>query len=161
MRIEGEFTVNPNTPFEQRLKNTLVSDGASYFLRTLFRAEAVLPANFYIGLTNANPGFDLSTLVAIAAGEPNTAQGYARQPAVRNTTDWTVTEINGAWRARSKLVTFTASGTYSIDWVRLFLCNLVSGTGGNVFSLSAPAIAPNHVLVGGGPSVVYDFWMRP
>lgn len=161
MKTEGIFTINPGTPREFQLRNTLVSDGASYFLRTLFRGEAVLPANFYIGLTNANPGFDLSTLAAIAGGEPNVAQGYARQPAVRNTSDWVVTEINGAWRARSKLVTFTASGTYSIDWVRMFICNAASGTSGNVFALSNPAVVPNHVTVGLGPPVRYDFWMRP
>lgn len=161
MRVQGIFTVNPDTPEEFQLENTLVSDGAEYFLRTLFRGEAVLPANFYIGLTTQNPGFDLSTLAAIAAGEPDVAQGYARQPAVRNTSDWVVSEINGAWRARSKLVTFTSTGTYSVDWVRMFLCNAVSGTVGKVFALSGPSVTPNHVINAQNPQMRYDFWMRP
>lgn len=162
MEVEGIYTINPGTDKEFSLKNALVSDGAEYFLRTIFRGEAILPATYYIGLTNVNPGFAGSSLVAVNAGEPAVAHGYARQAAVKNTVDWTVTFVNGAWRAQSKVVTFTVSSDYVTSWNRLFLCNVNAGTGGLVFSLSGPApalILP--LLADGNFTAQFSFWMRP
>ena len=158
MKIEGIFTFNEGQPNEFQLRNSLLSSGAEYFLRTVFRGEAILPANFYIGLTSAHPGF-VATLASLAAGEPTTG-GYARIAAARGTSDWTVTFINGAWRARSKLCVFTASGDWVTVWRRVFLCDASSGTVGNAFALSGPAEEDQLVLSGAPPSVVYDLWMR-
>lgn len=141
-----------------RIKNTLVGVGASNFLRTLFRGESVLPTSFYLGLTNSNYNWD-STIADLAAGEP-TGNGYARQELTRNTTDWTVQEINGFMQALSKIVSFTASGDWDKQWLRMFICDVASGTSGDLYSVSGPAPALRTVLSGAGPSVRYEYYLR-
>lgn len=155
----GNFIINEGQADEEHVRNTIVSDGAQRYLQALFQAGATLPANFYVGLTNATYTFDTATLALIAAGEP-VGNGYARQAAVRNGSDWDVSEIGGFWRAKSKQLVFTASADWTAAWSRMFLCNLVSGTGGNVFALSAPTVAPRVVLNGAPPTVSYEFWVR-
>lgn len=142
-----------------RKKNTLVANGASWFLRTVFRGEAVLPATYYLGLTNAGYTFDGATLAALAAGEP-VGNGYARQALVKNTTDWTVQEVNGVMQALSKIATFTASADWTAQWLRMFICDASAGTVGNVVSVSGPAPALRTVLNGQGPSVRYSYYLR-
>lgn len=159
MEFGGRFILNPGEPNEQVTPNAVLTDGCEYFLRTLFRAEAILPANFYIGLTNAAGDFNV-TFATIAAGEPNVAQGYARQPAVRGVGDWTVTKVGNTWKATSKKVTFTSTGTYDKDFIRLFLCNIVSTSAGKLFALGAPLLVPQHVINGDNPGAIYEFWMR-
>lgn len=141
-------------------KNTLVANGASWFLRTMFRGEAVLPATYYLGLTNASYTFDGATLAGLAAGEP-VGNGYARQALNKNTTDWTVQEVNGIMQALSKIVAFTCTGApWTVAWLRMFICDASAGTVGNVVSVSGPAPGPRTVLVGGGPSVQYAYYLR-
>jgi hypothetical protein len=140
-------------------KNTLVQTGASWFLRTVFRGEAVLPATYYMGLTNAGYSFDGTTLAGLAAGEP-VGNGYARQALTKNTVDWTVQEVNGAMQALSKNVTFTASADWTQAWTRAFLCDAAAGTVGNVIAVAGPAPAPRTVLNGQGPTMNYTFYLR-
>lgn len=140
------------------LKNTLLRTGASFFLRTIFRGEAVLPATYYLGLTNIAGGW-LSTLADIAVGEP-VGNGYARQALVKNTVDWTVQEVNGFMQALSKIDVFTASANWDKQWNRMFICDQAAGTAGNVFSLSGPAPALRTVLTGQGPSIQYEYFLR-
>lgn len=159
MEFGGRFILNPGTRRQIVTPNAILTDGCEYFLRTLFRAEAILPANFYLGLTNAAGDFNV-TFATIAAGEPNVAQGYARQPAVRGVGDWTVTKVGNTWKATSKVVTFTSTGTYSVDFIRLFLCNIVSTSAGKLFALGSPLQVPKHIIAGDNPKAVYEYWMR-
>lgn len=140
------------------IKNTLLQTGASWFLRTMFRGEAVLPATYYLGLTNATYTFT-STLAVLAAGEP-AGNGYARQPLVKNTTDWTVQSVNGVMQALSKICLFTASADWDKTWQRMFICDVVNGTAGNVIAVSGPAPTPRTVLNGQGPSIQYQYFLR-
>lgn len=156
----GYFTEHFPDGDKLEIKNTLVATGASWFLRTMFRGEAVLPATYYMGLTNSAYTFDTATLVLMAAGEP-VGNGYARQPLVKNTVDWTVSEINGVMQALSKNVTFACTGApWTQNWVRAFLCDQAAGTAGNVISVSGPTPSPRSVLVGQGPTLNYTYYLR-
>lgn len=154
----GHYRIlNPDGTYT-RVKNLLCRTGASWFLRTVFRGEAVLPATYYMGLTNVAESWT-STLADLAAGEP-AGNGYARQPLVKNTVDWTTQEINGFMQALSKIVVFTASANWDKQWNRMFICDLNAGTGGNVISVSGPAPALRTVLTGQGPSIQYEYFLR-
>ncbi|HMD82453.1 MAG TPA: hypothetical protein VKE92_14150 [Anaerolineales bacterium] len=158
--IGGCFVlIDPKTGRElEEIANTIVGDGADAFLRSLFRGEATAPATYYLGLTNASYTFASATLTAIAAGEPS-GNGYARQALVKNTSDWAVSAVNNQYKAESISVTFTASGTWSPNWTRMFLCNASSGTSGIVFALSG-ARSAQVVQSGQGPTLKYRFWLR-
>lgn len=144
-----------------RHKNTLTATGAGWLLRSFFRGEALAPATFYMGLTNAAYTFDSNTLASIAAGEP-VGNGYARQALVKNTTDWSVQELGtNIMQVLSKLVTFTCStAPWTQNWVRGFICDAAAGTAGNVLAVSGPAPSPRVVAVGAGPSLNYQFYLR-
>lgn len=158
MEFGGRFILNPGTRRQVVTPNAILTDGVEYFLRTVFRGEAILPANFYIGLTNAAGDFNV-TFATIAAGEP-VGNGYARQSAARGIVDWTVTKVGNTWKATSKLVTFTSTGVYTVDWVRLFLSNIATTSAGKLFALGAPLLVPQHTINGDNPKAIYEFWMR-
>jgi hypothetical protein len=71
----GYFVINPGQSDEEWIKNTLVGEGAEYFLQTLFQAAAVLPVNFYIGVTKQSYTYENATLALINAEEPACAFG--------------------------------------------------------------------------------------
>ena len=139
-------------------KNGLVANGASWFLRTVFRGEAVLPANYFLGLSSVTGTFDGATLAAMAAGEP-VGNGYARQQLTKNTVDWSVAEANGAMQAQSKIVTFTATALWTQNWQYMFIADVAAGAG-NLVSISGPAPSPRVVNNGQGPSCRYEYWLR-
>lgn len=145
--LKGEYCHNGEI-----VPNGMIGEGVEWLLRNAFRAEAVLPANWYIGLTNAAVAYG-DSLATAAAGEP-VGNGYARQPLVRNTTDWTAEQVNGIWRVRSKTVTFTASGTWTVDYQRMFIASVVSGAG-RLLSVSGSLASPVHITAGNGPTVDY------
>lgn len=156
--FNGVFVLNPGTPQELRVPNTIVEDGASRILRSVFRAEATLPAAFYLGLTNADYDFDDADLTDIEVGEP-VGNGYARQTLTRDTTDWALPTLeNNAFRVVSKSVTFTASSAWDKTWTRMFLANVAMGAG-NVFALSG-VLSPQTVLAGAGPTLRWEMWCR-
>lgn len=160
LRNGGYFVEHVEGKEPLHIKNTLVAQGAQWFLRTMFRGEAVLPATYYLGLTNSSYTFDTATLALMAAGEP-VANGYARQALNKNTTDWTVQEVNGVYQALSKIVTFTCTtAPWTVNWLRMFLCDAAAGTAGNVVAVSGPAPAARVVNVGAGPSIQYQFYLR-
>lgn len=160
LRNGGYFIEHQADGSKREVKNTLVATGASWFLRTMFRGEAVLPATYYMGLTNAAYTFDGATLAGLAAGEP-VGNGYARQPLVKNTTDWTVQEVNGVMQALSKIAIFTCTGAgWTQNWLRMFLCDAAAGTAGNVVAVAGPAPGPRVVGVGAAPSCQYAFYLR-
>lgn len=154
MKIRGQFLHNGDL-----IDNTVIGQGVSLFLRSLFRAESVMPADFYIGLTNSSVDFLDGTALATAAATEPSGHGYARQATVRGTSDWTVELVNGVYRARSKVVTFTASSDYTQAYSRLFLTDQASGTAGIVFAVSGPTPDPVLILNGAGPSCGYIFNM--
>jgi hypothetical protein len=148
VKIFGEFVHNGVV-----IPNTIVGEGMALLLRAVFRGEAVLPTNYYLGLTNVAAGYG-DSLATVAAGEP-VGNGYARQPLVKSTSGWTVEQVNGFYRARSVVANFTASANYDKTYSRLFLCDVVSGTGGKLWAVSGPTPSPVQVLSGIGPSAAY------
>lgn len=138
---------------------TMTAAGSTLIFRSVFRGEAVLPAIWYLGLTNASYTFDGVTLAGLAAGEP-VGNGYARQVLNRDTSDWTISEVNGVIQVQSKTVIFTASANWDKSYSRMFLCDASAGTAGIVYAVSGPTPAPRTVLLGAGPSVSYQFFLR-
>lgn len=150
MRIFGAFWHNGII-----IPNLIADQGAVLMLRNFFRGEAVLPANYYLGLTSAMLDFD-SVLADAAAGEI-AGNGYARQALNRGTGAWTVETVNSTRRARSSVANFTASADWSSTYRRMFLCDASAGTAGNLIAASGPTDAPVQVLSGFGPAVAYLF----
>lgn len=136
----------------EEIDNTIVGEGWQLMLQSMFQAGAVLPTNFYLGLTSANLNYN-SVLADATAGEP-VGNGYARQPLVRSGSGWTVELVNGLYRARSANVTFTASANWASTYSRMFLANVVSGAG-KLFAASGPSPSPISVLSGAGPVCSY------
>ncbi len=160
LRSGGYFIENPEKPTRREIKNTIAAQGGTLWLRAIFRGEATVPGSYYLGLSNAAYTFDSATVTLLAAGEP-VGNGYARQQLHANTSDWTVTEVNGVLQAQSKIVTFTCSGSnWTIAYTRMFLADSASGNSGNIYAVSGPTPSPRTVLVGAGPSVQYNFWLR-
>lgn len=156
----GAFVFFPGDPKrEKRIWNTITADGADRILRTVFANVAgLLPANWYLGLTNITPDYDV-TLAEVAAGEP-VGEGYARQAIARDIGSWTIALVNGFYVARSAVVQFEATGTYTQTYSRAFLCNAASGTVGQVFGFSGTTPSPVQVTAGNGPPALYECWIR-
>lgn len=147
--FRGDFVIG-----DKIIPNTICADGAEMFLKSLFQAAAVMPTNFYLGFTNADLDYD-SDLADAEAGEPS-GNGYARATLVRNNTDWTVEQVNGVFRARSKTSTFTASANWDKTWTRLFIANVASGAG-KLICASGPAPSAVQVTTGNGPTAAYVY----
>lgn len=139
--------------------NTIVKNGAEAFLQLLFQSIDNLPASYFLGLTNVTYDYDNADLADIADGEP-VGNGYARQELARDNVDWSVDEVNGLMRARSKIVTFTASANWDKSWNRMFLTDVETGTAGIVFALSGVTEEDQVILSGLGPDLRYEFWNR-
>lgn len=141
-------------------KNTLVQYGAQSMLEAVFQGATPFAATWYLGLTNVSYTFDEAALLAaLHAGEP-AGHGYARIAINQDNVDWTISEVNGVMQTLSKICTFTASSDWDKQWLRMFLCDAVSGTSGNVISVSGPAPASRTVLNGAGPSMQYAYYLR-
>lgn len=153
--FKGSYVLYPGTDKEIVIPNTVVGEGMALLLRGVFRGEAVLPANYYLGLSNIAAEYG-DSLATIAAGEP-VGNGYARQPLPKSTSGWVVEQVNGFYRARATTVNFTASANYDKTYTRLFICDVLSGTGGKLWSVSGPTPAPVQVLNGAGPPASYIF----
>lgn len=162
MKIYGVFTIfSPKGKILQRLKNTVVNEGEAAFLKMLMRDDQTIVAggdNFYIGLCGQN--FSETTTLATLVGEPTTTSGYARQPVARSTAGWpTQDSVNNIARIRSAVVNFTASGgDFSTSIYRCFICNVVSGTAGTLFAVSAELSTPKQIVDGETFPVQYDLY---
>jgi hypothetical protein len=137
------------------IHNLLHDEGEQYVLETAFSEAQSVPVNFYLGLddrTNAVLGdliAETDTLTNLA-NEPS-GNGYARQAVASNDTDITVSMVGGDYRATTKTVTFTCTGSGGIGPVTTgFLCTVVSGTSGKLISSialgSARTLAANETL---------------
>lgn len=120
------------------IPNTVVDNGEEQFLKAIF--QNVFPiaggGNFYIGLCNQVPA-DLDVLGSITT-EPNVLNGYARKAITRDATGWpTIDQVNSDKRITSAQVTFTAAGgSFDKSFTRAFLCDVSSGSTGNLFAYS-------------------------
>jgi len=153
MSIRGEFLFHMPDGSIQVVPNLITKEGAAEYLKMIFQADTTLIAgggNFFMGLADQVP-VKTDTLVAIST-EPTSAGGYARQPLTRDTLGWpTVGEVNGVQTITSAVVNFTPSGVdYSRTISRAFLCSVVSGTAGKLFSMSGALNAPTLLTVAGG-----------
>lgn len=121
---------------ELNIHNLLHDEGEQYILETAFSEAQTVPAAFYIGLDNRASIAEGDVLPP--ANEPS-GNGYARQPVNSDNVDWTVTQDAGDFQAKSKTVTFTASGgpipaTGSV--ANMFLGTTLDNTGKLVASVA-------------------------
>lgn len=163
MRLRGQYTIWMPNKEKIVVPNALVVDGFISLLKMLWQGDTSLIAgggNFWVGLKDsiASPADTLATLT----GEPGAGDvNYTRKAVTRDSSGWpTVEVVNNNGHVRSLVVTFTA---LTSNWVttvqRCFLCSISAGTGGKLFSESAPF--PAGVLLAAGQSlpVQYDLWL--
>lgn len=161
--MRGQFVLFPGTPKQIIIPNRVVDTGEQSFLQMIFQgsiADVALGGNFYIGLCEEVPD-DTDTLATITT-EPTSAGGYAREAVTRDAIGWpTVQLINTDYMIESKTVTFTATGAdFSRAINRLFLCNILSGTGGKLFAYSGPLANSITLLDGASLPLKYQFFLR-
>lgn len=161
--MRGQFVLFPNTDRQIIIPNRVVNEGEDSFLRMIFQGNVVdvaLGGNFYVGLCEEVP--DEEDLLSTITTEPTSAGGYAREALTRDATGWpTVQLVNTDYMVESKTVTFTASGAdFSRSINRLFLCNVLSGTGGKLFAYSGPLANSLTLLDGESLPLKYQFFLR-
>lgn len=108
--------------------NMLHDEGEHFFCDVIFNETQSVPAAYYLGLDNRASLAEADTLASLS-GEPS-GNGYARQPVNSDDTDFTVSQESGDFQAKTKTVTFTASGGSIGPVTKMFLCTVVSGTEG-------------------------------
>lgn len=92
---------------ELKCHNLYHDEGEEYTLETAFSEAQAVPASFFIGLDDRASIAEADTLPP--ANEP-VGNGYGRKAVNSDAVDWTVTQVGGDFQAKSKTVTFTASG---------------------------------------------------
>lgn len=164
MQMEGIFILNAGTPYERPIKNRIVSAGAKGFLEHIF-IQNPLPQDLFLGLTGARYDFDNATIERIAQDEP-VLNGYTRKLLVRGPDDWAVEQVGGFWRARSKIVTWNATGDWTKVWSKMFITNQPSGipppgaTDPVVYCLSGPTLEGQITRLGNIVNLAYELWLR-
>ena len=160
--MRGFYIVDVETG--ERIPNQITVEGEETFLKMITRADVADVAsggNFFLGLTGLSVA-NTNTLTQVAVAEPTVTNNYSRKPITRNAAGFTdISQVNGIFRAQSAVVNFTATpGNYSTSIYRLFLCNVVSGTVGKLFSVSAPLLTPRLITPTTPYSVAFELWMR-
>lgn len=147
------------------IPNMVVSQGREQFLRGICANESMgltggPPTNFHLGLCNQTP--DLADTLVDLTTELTAAGGYARQAITRDSVGWpTFDTVSGINRARSKILTFTASGAdFSGAFSRAFLCSVASGTVGNLFAVSGALTVPVTLLNGESFQLRYELYFN-
>lgn len=161
--MQGRYRLTFKSGKEIVLPNNLVDEGEEAFMKMIFQDDQTDVSgggNYFVGLMGST--FAETTTLATLAGEPTSAGGYARQSLARNSTGFpTIDQVNGKYRALSAAATFAASGAdFSTTFSRLFLCNVVSGSSGLLFSVSSALTTA--LLVANGESFVaqYEMYMN-
>ena len=161
--IYGQYRFFPGTKREIVVPNLITDEGEESFLKQILQADVVdvsAGGNWFLGLCQETPG-ETDTLASITT-EPTSAGGYARQPFARNSTGVpTIEQVNDAFRGVSLELTFAASGAdFSRSIQRAFLCNVVSGTAGILYSYSG--LLPNAITIlnGADIAVKYELFLR-
>lgn len=163
-KCHGRFHIqNVQTGEYQYVDNQLTTEGAQAFLKMIFNGattDVTVGGNFYLGICGSSAAFT-DTLASIAT-EPSAAGAYARIAVTRDATGFpTIATVNSVWRALSKAITFTAIGAgFDQNLVRLFLCNVASGTGGKLFAYSGALTSAITISIGQSYQVTYEFYLN-
>lgn len=160
----GRFHIqNVETGEHQYVDNIITTEGAQAFLKMMFQAyntDVSAGGNFYLGICGASVAF-ADTLASIVT-EPSGTGGYARIAITRDGTGFpTIATVNGIWRALSKSITWTASvSAYDHNLVRVFLCNVASGTSGKLFAYSGALASAIPIVAGASYQATYEFYLN-
>jgi len=139
--------------------NITHDEGEQFMAQVLFSQEASVPDNYYIGMDKRGTLTEGDTLADLV-DEPE-GSGYARQPVPSESGSWAIedsTYIWGGWKAKSKEVTFTASGGTIPSCLHLFLCTVASGTSGVL--LSSYTYPTNPIEPGGSYEATVEMLLR-
>ena len=161
MQLNGRFIIFPDTPQEIILPNSIVDEGEDALFAMALQADNTIVAgagNFYIGLCG-DTGVASDAVLADLLDEPGLVNGYARQPVIRSAAGWTIDRVGGYSRARSSTVNFIGSGgNFDTAITRAFLCSVLTGTAGTLFSVSHRLTAPKTILDTETYPVVYELY---
>lgn len=163
MILEGQFIIFEKDGSETIVKNQIVADGAAAFLNLIFLNTEINP--FWLGLTTSVYEFDTATEALIAAGEP-VGNGYIRKFLDRTVDNWNIETVGGFYRARSKIVTWNATGDWTKAWTRMFLTNKPSvvpppgDAAPIIYCLSGPKPDGQIVRLGDTVNLAYELWIR-
>ena len=120
---------------KENLYNVLHIQGEALILNAVFKggssSNPYIPVNYFLGMDYRSSLTETQTMSSIT-GEPST-NGYVRQP-ISSTTGFTINSGAVPVKATSGLVSFTASGGNWGPVKNLFLCDVSSGTSGNLIS---------------------------
>lgn len=160
--MRGQFVFELEDGKEIVVPNTVTDEGEESYLKMLFQGDNTIVAaggNFFVGLCDQVPN-EIDTLAAIAS-EPSGAGGYARIAIERNTVGWpTINTVNGRKRIISKSVVFTATGVdFSTAFSRAFLCDVVSGSVGTLFSYSGALTQALLLTAGNSFTMRYEVFL--
>ena len=159
-KFGGRFILYPDTPQELVIPNSVLSVGRQSFLKMMFNNDQTY-LEFYAGLMG-QAYTDTTTLAEIyGVSEPTIGtNGYARHKLERTAIDFpNIENVDGEWRARSKLMTWTGvGGEFDRSVSRLFLASVGVGAAGQVFAVSGMLSAPILVSPDNPLPAKYELW---
>jgi hypothetical protein len=114
------------------LLNTLHIDGEKFILSAMFKTTAgiAVPSFYYLGMDNRSTVQKTDNMLSVTT-EP-TGNGYSRQPVSSSTGFSIETYTSGSeshWRAKSQVVSFSASGGQWGPVGNVFLTDRLDNTG--------------------------------
>lgn len=152
--IHGFFTANG-----KRFENTFVTQGASRVLSDFAKFNSGSYADFYIGLCGDVFTGKTMTLTDIV-GEPDGTGNYARIKVTRDNANWGNAIINGDVVEISSVVkTFIPTADYNVAVSRMFLCNVASGTAGELIGISSALLQPFQIKNAENFEVQYTMYL--
>jgi len=134
--------------------NMLHDEGEQFFCQVLFTEEASVPSAYYLGLDNRTSLAESDTLASLS-GEPS-GNGYSRQAVNSDATDFTISQEGGDYQAKTKTVTFTASGGSIGPVTKMFMATSADGTG----KLIASRALSQERTLADGESLECSFYIR-
>jgi len=134
--------------------NMLHDEGEQFFCQVLFTEEASVPDAYYLGLDNRTSLAESDTLASLS-GEPS-GNGYSRQAVNSDATDFTISQESGDYQAKTKTVTFTASGGSIGPVTKMFMATSADETG----KLIAGRALSQERTLADGESLECSFYIR-
>lgn len=140
----------------KNLKNTLHLEGEEFILSAMFRTTngIAVPSFYYLGMDNRTTVSPSDNMVSIST-EPS-GNGYSRQ-ALSSATGFTIESYtlssDSHWRARSQVVSFSASGGQWGPVSTVFLTDRLDKTG---YLISTAPLGTTR-YVGAGESLTFRF----
>jgi len=134
--------------------NMLHDEGEQFFCQVLFTEEASVPTAYYLGLDNRTSLAESDTLASLS-GEPS-GNGYSRQAVNTDATDFTISQESGDYQAKTKTVTFTASGGSIGPVTKMFMATSSDGSG----KLIASRALSQERTLADGESLECSFYIR-